>query len=84
MRSERVLSRTVGDGVMLLPVDAPEPFLLMGSAAVLWDILTAPVTANEAACALAAQFGITPELAEQDIGPCLRDLAERGAVRQAG
>lgn len=83
MRSQRVLWRSVADGVIVLPVDAAEPFLLMGSGAVLWDILVAPVTTEEAAAALAQQFGIPPELAEEDMRPCLRDLVERGAVTGA-
>lgn len=83
VRSERVLSRTVPSGVMVLPVDAQEPFLLMGSGAVLWDVLATPVTTDEAAGALAALFGITPDLAEADIVPCLSQLCDRGAVSAA-
>lgn len=68
---------------MVLPLDADQPFLLMGSGAVLWELLATPVTTDEAARALAAQFGITPELAEADIAPCLRQLCDLGAVRGA-
>ncbi len=80
VRSEKVLWRRVADGVMLLPLSEDEPFMVMASGAVVWDLLATPVRVEEAAEALAEAFGITTELAEADLRPFLDALAERSAV----
>jgi hypothetical protein len=77
-----VLSRSIPDGVVLLPVGADEPFALSRSGALLWELLASPVGLEEASRALAHSHGVDPGTVAADISPLLEELARRRAVRE--
>jgi hypothetical protein len=79
-RSPAVLSRTVGDHVLLASLDRPNVDELSGSAAVVWELLATPLTTAELMDELAALYDASTEVLARDVGELLRDLERRGWV----
>lgn len=80
VRAQDLLWRRTSGAILLLPADEGEVFQLLGTGIELWAILAEPVTLDQAARALASQFGASPEVVVADISGVLADLVVRGAV----
>jgi hypothetical protein len=81
-RAADTLWRTTGSGVLVLPAGATHPMAVVGAGHALWEVLSSSHTADEAAAALAARFGVPQDGVRAAIDPVLRDLSAIGAVRQ--
>lgn len=81
--ADGVLSRRVGDSVLILVRQSRELICIDGSAAALWDSLRTPSSAGRTAGLLAEMYGVSDEVVGRDIAPVLADLLERGALRQS-
>lgn len=79
-RADRVLWRATPGGVVLLSMTMPEPVLLAGSGAALWELFAEPIRLDEAAIALADAYGISSDVALPAIEPVARELVRGGAV----
>lgn len=81
VRDPAALWRRVADGVLVLPPAETEPFLIGGSGGALWDVLSSPVTIDEAAAILADAYGAPVADVRAGIAGVLDELAARGAIR---
>jgi hypothetical protein len=78
-RAETVLFReALDDVVLLVPGLEPEPFALVGGAA-LWRLLERPRTTSELVIGMAAGMDIPPK-GEVELDALLNRLADAGAV----
>jgi hypothetical protein len=83
VRSSATLWRSGPFGQVLLAPGDAEPHALTGTAAVLWDALVEPVTADDLAADLAVAFGTDPATVAADIAPLLAAWLASGAVVEA-
>ena len=81
--ADGVLSRRVGDSVLILVRQSGELICIDGSAQALWDSLQTPRSAERTAGLLAEMYGVSDEVVGRDIAPVLADLVDRGALRQS-
>lgn len=81
--ADGVLSRRVGDSVLILVRHSGELICIDGSARVLWDSLRTPSSAERTAGLLAEMYGVSDEVVGRDIAPVLASLVERGALRKS-
>ena len=80
VRPSGVLWRRTTTGVALLPPGSDEPLFLTGTAALLWDLVTASHTLAETAATLAERYGVTPATVTTDVAPLLEELVGRGVL----
>lgn len=83
VRSSATLWRAGPFGQVLLAPGDAEPYALTPTAALLWDALVDPVTAEDLAADLAAAFGTSPDVVAADIAPLLAAWRASGAVVEA-
>lgn len=83
VRSATTLWRAGPFGHVLLAPGDPEPHALTGTAAIVWDALAEPVTADDLAHDLAAAFGTDPDTVAADLAPLLAAWRASGAVVEA-
>lgn len=83
VRRPETLWRTAGDTVALLP-DGQEarPLVVAGSAAMLWELLAAPVSLGELVGELARRYGADRAVIERDLLPVLEQLCSSGAIER--
>ena len=75
-----VISRDVGDELVLLDVDSGNYFRVNGSGAELWQQLSSGASEGDLIAYLTSEFGIDTELAERDVKVLLAALLERNLV----
>ena len=75
-----VLSRRVGDSILLLVRDSRELICIDGSAPALWNSLVTPRSAHGAAELLAEMYGTSYEVVCREVAALLADLVARGAL----
>jgi hypothetical protein len=81
--ADGVLSRRVGDSILLLVRQSRELICIDGAAQALWDTLLTPRSARGAAEILAEMYGASQDVVCRDIAWALADLVERGALWQS-
>lgn len=84
LRTDAVLTRRVGDTLLVLVRGRDELVQLCGSAAALWDLLSTPMSLESSAEALAEAFAADIETVRADIAPVLDELSRRGALIRLG
>ena len=86
IRDTAVVARRIGDETVLVPVrqnvgDLESIYTLNGVAAMLWERLETPQTAEELVAALADEFDVSPPAAAPDVWAFLAEMAELHLVR---
>jgi hypothetical protein len=81
-RSRRVLSRTVGAGVLVTTPDDPNVHELSGGAAAVWGDLEVPRTLPELVDRLAGAHAVGEDQIAGQIRACLDDLVALGVVEE--
>ena len=83
-RRPAILSRRLGDGVLLATVDGDgfDRLTLTGAAA--WELLAEPRSCEGLCEALGARFGIAPQEIRGDVELLVRDLTRRGLLEEVG
>ena len=81
-RAAGTLWRKAGESVILLPEgrEGQTTLVVSGSAAVLWELLSEPVTLPELAAELAAIYEVEPPVIEVDLAPVLEELHAAAAI----
>jgi hypothetical protein len=82
-RSQAVLVRRLGAGVLLLPRRADAPFLLTGAGVDVWDRLAEPASFDQVVAELAQRYDMAEPVVTEALDPVMRELAGRGAIVQA-
>jgi hypothetical protein len=82
VRAAGTLWRNAGESLILLPVagEGQTTLVVSGSAAVMWELLSEPVTLTELAVELAAIYQVEGPLIEVDLAPVLEGLYAAAAV----
>lgn len=83
-RAREVLWRYTADGVVLLPLQTSDPFVLEGAGAALWQVLREPHTLATAAEVLSDQFDVPLDEVLATMPRVMNELVERGAVTASG
>lgn len=78
--TERQLSTTLGDEVIILGLDDSMYYGLTATGARIWALVQTPRTIDELLAAITAEFDVDRERAEADLQPLLADLQSRGLV----
>jgi len=81
-QSPVVLSRRVGDGVLLASTSDPSFEHLSLTGAAVWAALEEGSTVEEVARTVAPGFGVEPAVVEGDVEALVHKLVEMGFVRQ--
>lgn len=78
--TERQLSTTLADEVIILGLDDSMYYGLSGTGARIWELLQAPRTIEEILTTITAEFEVDRQRAETDLDALLADLQSRGLV----
>lgn len=78
--TERQLSTTLGDEVIILGLDASMYYGLTATGARIWELVQTPRTIDDILSVITAEFEVDRERAEADLQPLLADLQARGLV----
>ena len=78
--TERQLSTTLADEVIILGLDDSMYYGLTGTGARIWELVQAPRTIEEILTAITAEFEVDRQRAETDLDALLADLQSRGLV----
>ena len=81
-RSPQALWRGSSSRVVLLGPSDPDPFVVTGAGAALWDLLESPVTLGSAATLLASRYDVEEEMVSGTLAPLLDELVERQVVQR--
>jgi len=79
-----VLWRSLPVGVIVLPRNGTEPFVLTGTGPDLWVLLDQPRTLGELADELARRYDTPAAVIEVDLLPTLASLEDRAVVECQG
>ena len=79
-RSDRVISRRLPDGVLVLLLPDGEPELVTGPGGQLWDLLAMPTSVTDLTVALAASYDHDPTVVGHDLRRIIHDLRDRDLV----
>ena len=91
-QSDHVVSRPLGDGAVLVPVDPDGPlrldviYSLNRVAAFMWECLAEGATGDELVRTVCEQFDVSEDQASADVGETVNQMAELDLVvtRDAG
>lgn len=83
-RRETVLSREVGETVLLLDTRSGEYFSLEGVGARIWLLCDGERSASEIALAVSAEYGEPLEVVNGDVLELLEDLGQQELIVVAG
>jgi PqqD family protein of HPr-rel-A system len=83
VQAEEILSRKIGDEVVVLKDDGLELHMLNRTAALIWEMCNGENTAKEIAAVLCERFPVSPEEANADVKETLEKLADLGLLKQA-
>lgn len=78
--TERQLSTTLGDEVIILGLDDSMYYGLTATGARIWELVQTPRTIDDILSVITAEFEVDRERAEADLQPLLADLQARGLV----
>lgn len=78
--TERQLSTTLGDEVIILGLDDSMYYGLTATGARIWELVQTPRTIDDILSVITAEFDVDRERAEADLQPLLADLQARGLV----
>ena len=78
--TERQLSTTLAEEVIILGLDDSMYYGLSGAGARIWEMLQAPREIEEIVTTIAAEFEVDRERAETDLDALLADLQSRGLI----
>ena len=78
--TERQLSTTLADEVIILGLDDSMYYGLSGTGARIWELVQAPRTVEEIVTTITAEFEVDRQRAEADLDALLADLQARGLV----
>lgn len=78
--TERQLSTTLGDEVIILGLDDSQYYGLSGTGARIWELVQTPRTVSDLLTALTAEFEVDRERAETDLAALLADMQSRGLI----
>lgn len=78
--TERQLSTTLADEVIILGLDDSMYYGLSGTGARIWELVQAPRTIEDILTTITAEFDVDRERAETDLDALLADLQSRGLV----
>jgi hypothetical protein len=81
-RSAAVLSRRVGDGLLLASTADPSFEHLSPTGAAVWAALEAASTVEDVARVVAPAFGVEPTVVEDDVRSLVHQLQAKGFIRQ--
>ena len=81
-RAGRTVWRYVHGTVLVLPMAGRPVVALADAGADLWQLLSEPLTANQAAHRLAEVYDTSAEEIMRDIAPVLDDLASSGVLER--
>lgn len=79
-RRSTVLWRRSGSAIVILSPEEPHPFLVTGTATLLWELLARPIGETELAKAISDICGADPDGIRRETEPVLAELERRGAV----
>jgi hypothetical protein len=79
-RTQAVLVRRLGAGVLLLPRRADAPFLLTGAGVDVWDRLAEPASFDQVVGELVQRYDMAEPVVTEALDPVMRELAGRGAI----
>jgi len=80
LRAESTLWRRTLDGVVVLPFDAPEPLVLRGPAASIWELLEQPMTRSELIDAIVTMYAVGSGEVDADVSGAVATLVDAGAL----
>jgi Coenzyme PQQ synthesis protein D (PqqD) len=80
LRAESTLWRRTLDGVVVLPFDAPEPLVLRGPAASIWELLEQPMTRSELIDAIVTIYAVERDEVDDDVSAAVATLVDAGAL----
>jgi|SRR5687767_2196970 hypothetical protein len=78
--SDRQLSTTLAEEVIILGLDDSMYYGLSGAGARIWELLQTPRTIGEIAQTITEEFDADRARVEADLDPLLADLASRGLI----
>jgi hypothetical protein len=78
--TERQLSTTLADEVIILGLDDSMYYGLSGAGARIWELLQAPRAIEEIVTTIAAEFDVERGRVESDLDTLLADLQSRGLI----
>lgn len=78
--TERQLSTTLGDEVIILGLDDSMYYGLSDTGVRVWELVQAPRTVGEILAALVAEYEVDRHRAEADLEALLADLHSRGLI----
>lgn len=78
--TERQLSTTFGDEVIILGLDASIYYGLAATGVRIWELVQTPRTVREILAALVTEYEVDPPRVEADLEALLADLHSRGLI----
>jgi hypothetical protein len=78
--TERQLSTTLADEVIILGLDDSMYYGLTGTGTRIWELLQAPRTIEEIVRTIVAEFDVERDRVEADLDALLADLQSRGLI----
>lgn len=78
--TERQLSTTLADEVIILGLDDSMYYGLAGTGARIWDLVQVPRTIEEILATITAEFEVDRQRAETDLDALLAEMQSRGLV----
>lgn len=82
-RTDEHVSAPLEETLVMMDIDAGKYYMLDDVAASVWTRLAEPTRVSELVADLCDRYDVTPERCEADLLPFLRELNEKGLVRQA-
>ena len=88
VRSESVVARVVAGEALIVPVrakigDLASIYSFNGTGMLIWKLLEAPKTVTELATAVAQEYEVEPERAQQDVAEFVAEMKAVGLVESS-
>ncbi len=79
-RAPGIASRKIGEETVLVSPKTGKVFVLNETGGLIWEMCDGERSVDQVAAHLAAEFGILPEQAGEDVLGLIQELAKRGLV----
>jgi hypothetical protein len=79
-RQDRVFTRRLPDGLLVLDPHSPQPIVVTGPAADVWPLVAAPTTFDDAVRTLAERYAVDAGIVAADLEPVWSELVARSAI----
>lgn len=79
-RRDRVFTRQLPDGVLVLGPDSSQPIVVTGPAADVWPLVAVPTTFEDAVATLAERYAADAAVVAADLEPVWSELVARSAI----